>query len=164
MRIRAALKKRVNELFGERAAEALPYLLHLAGVKLEGEPAERIGVLDGETLKRQILITIAGYFERLAQTQPTVVIFEDLHWADPSSLEALEQLLAVTDRAPLMLLLISRLERELPPGGSSLRLRRISPTVIPKSCSSPCLQASKTSWWTTCSRWLSCRPDPKADP
>ncbi len=41
-RIRTALKRRVNELFGERAAEALPYLLHLAGVKLEGEQAERI--------------------------------------------------------------------------------------------------------------------------
>lgn len=111
-RIRAVMKKRVNELFGERAAGALPYLLHLAGIKLEGEQAERIGVLDGETLKRQILVTTAQYFELLAQAQPTVVIFEDLHWADPSSLEALEQLLFITDRAPLMLLLISRLERE----------------------------------------------------
>ena len=112
VRIRAALKKRVNELFGERAAEALPYLLHLAGIKLEGEQAQRISVLDGETLKRQILVSIVRYFERLAQIQPSVVVCEDLHWADPSSLEALEQLLAVTDRAPLMFVLISRLERE----------------------------------------------------
>jgi ABC-type oligopeptide transport system substrate-binding subunit/class 3 adenylate cyclase len=112
VRIRTALKKRVNELFGDRAADTLPYLLHLVGVKLEGEQAERIGVLDGETLKRQILIAIAAYFERLAQAGPTVAVFEDLHWADPSSLEALEQLLVITDRAPLMLLLISRLERE----------------------------------------------------
>ena len=114
VRIRAALKKRVSELFGERAAEALPYLLHLAGVKLEGEQAEQLRILDGETLKRQILITIAQYFELLAQAQPTVAIFEDLHWTDPTSLEALERLLSVTDRAPLMLLLVSRLERELP--------------------------------------------------
>lgn len=120
-RIRAALKKRASELFAERAAEVLPYLLHLSGVRLEGEQAQRISILDGETLKRQILITIRQYFECLARVRPSVAIFEDLHWIDPSSLEALEQLLGVTDHAPLMLLLISRLEREHPAWGIKLK-------------------------------------------
>lgn len=113
-RIRLALRRQTKALFGEQADEVLPYLAHLLGVKLEDELAERARILDGETLKRQTLLSITQYFEKLAYSQPTVAVFEDLHWADPSSLEALELLLSVTDRAPLMLLLLSRLERELP--------------------------------------------------
>ena len=90
----------------------MPYLAQLLGVRLEGELAERVRQLDGETLKRQTLLSICQYFQRLAEKQPCVAVFEDLHWADSSSLEALEELLAVTDRAPLMLVLLSRLERE----------------------------------------------------
>ena len=112
VRVRTALKRRVNALFGDRAAEVLPYLGHLLGVNLEGALAEQVRLLDGETLKYQTLLSISRYFQRLAEIQPTVIVFEDLHWADPSSLEALEQLLSVTDRAPLMLVLLSRLERE----------------------------------------------------
>jgi hypothetical protein len=67
------------------------------------ELAEWVRLLGGETLKRQTLLSICRYFQRLAEKHPTVVVFENLHWADSSSLEALEELLAVTDRAPLML-------------------------------------------------------------
>jgi ABC-type oligopeptide transport system substrate-binding subunit len=99
-------------LFGEGGEQVLPYLARLLGVRLEGELDERVRILDGETLKRQTLVSITQYFEKLAYSQPTVAVFEDLHWADPSSLEALELLLSITDRTPLMLLLLSRLERE----------------------------------------------------
>ena len=112
VKVRAALKRRLNALFGDKDMEVLPYLVHLLGVRLEGESADRLRLLDGETLRRQTLLAIGRYFQRLAEKQPTVAVFEDLHWADPSSLEALEALLAVTDRAPLMLVLLSRLERE----------------------------------------------------
>ncbi len=112
VRVRAALKRRLNALFGEKDSELLPYLAQLLGVRLEGDLADRVRLLDGETLKRQTLISICRYFQRLAEKQPTVAVFEDMHWADSSSLEALEELLAVTDRAPLMLLLLSRPERE----------------------------------------------------
>jgi len=111
-KIRVALRRRVNALFGERAGDVLPYLAHLLGVKLEGELAERVRVLDGETLKRQVLLSINAYLARLAEQQPTVLVCEDAHWADPSTLDALEALLPLTDRAPLMILMLMRLERE----------------------------------------------------
>jgi predicted ATPase len=101
-------------LFGETVDQVLPYLAHLLGVQLEGELAEQVKILNGETLKHQTLVSIASYFTRLAQEQPILLVFDDLHWADPSSLDALELLLPLTDRVPLMLLLLSRLEREHP--------------------------------------------------
>jgi ABC-type oligopeptide transport system substrate-binding subunit len=114
LKMRLALRKRVDALFGEGAEAVLPYLAGLLGVQREGESAERLRILDGETLKYQTLQSITRYFARLAESQPTVLVFDDLHWADPSSLEALENLLPLTDRLPLLLLLISRLEREHP--------------------------------------------------
>jgi ABC-type oligopeptide transport system substrate-binding subunit/class 3 adenylate cyclase/tetratricopeptide (TPR) repeat protein len=112
VRVRAALKRRLNALFGEKDREIYPYLAHLLGVRLEGADADRVSQLDGETIKRQMLIALSQYFQRMAEDQPTVAVLEDLHWADSSSLEALEALLAVTDRAPLMMLLLARPERE----------------------------------------------------
>ena len=111
-KIKVTLRRRANTLFANRAADVLPYLAHLVGVHLDDESAQRIRQLDGETLKRQLLWAITEYFLRLAQEQPTVLVFEDLHWADPSTLEALEKLLALSDRAPLMLLLLARIERD----------------------------------------------------
>jgi ABC-type oligopeptide transport system substrate-binding subunit/class 3 adenylate cyclase len=111
---RLALRKQVQVLFGETADQVLPYLAHLLGVQLEGELAQQVKILNGETLKQQTMVSIASYFTRLAQEQPILLVFDDLHWADPSSLEALELLLPLTDRVPLLLLLLSRLEREHP--------------------------------------------------
>jgi class 3 adenylate cyclase len=114
IRIQVALRRRVKELFGTRSDEVLPYLAHLLGVQLGGAAAERVAVLDGETLKRQVLLSIVEYIAQLAHRQPTVLVFEDLHWADPSSLNTLERLLRVTDRAPLMVLVLMRPETDKP--------------------------------------------------
>ena len=111
-RVLAVLRRRVNALFGERANEVLPYLAHWIGVHPVGELGERVRGLDGETLKRQALLGLVEYFKRAAAEQPLVLVFEDLHWADPSTLEGLEKLLALTDRAALLLLLPARTERE----------------------------------------------------
>ncbi|HEY5903225.1 MAG TPA: ABC transporter substrate-binding protein, partial [Anaerolineales bacterium] len=111
-KIKVALRKRVHALFGGEAANLLPYLAHLMGVKLEDDSAQRVRQLDGETLKRQALWAIGEYFSAVAHEQPTVLVFEDLHWADPSTLEALQRLLPLTDRVPLLLLLLARVERD----------------------------------------------------
>lgn len=110
--IRVTLKRRLSSLFGERSSELLPLLSHLLGIRMEQEEAERLRVLDRETLARKVLLAIADYFGKLAQQEPTVLVFEDLQWADPSTLQALERLLQLTDRLPVMLLILSRIERE----------------------------------------------------
>jgi len=108
-----ALRRRVKELFGEeKIDEALPYLAHLLGLKGEVKTEEHIQSLDGETLKQRTLKSVNDYFSHAADEGPTVLVFEDLHWSDPSSLEALGGLLALTDRVPLMILLLMRIDRD----------------------------------------------------
>jgi len=111
-RIKVVLRRRMIELFGEESAEALPFLTHLLNLKQEEGAHKRIQRLDGETLKRQILLFLGEYFARVADAGPTVLVFEDMHWTDPSSLEALECLLSLTNRAPLMILMIMRIDRD----------------------------------------------------
>ncbi len=113
VKIMAALRKRLLELFGaEKASSVLPYLVHLLELTLEGDEGELIQHMDGEAIKYQALIYLSDYFERLAADAPTVLVIEDLHWADPSSLEVLERLFALTDRVPLMVALLMRVDRE----------------------------------------------------
>lgn len=112
VKVRTALKRRISDLFAEQADEVLPYLGHLLGITLDPELSEWLRQLDGKALKHQTLLTVSRYFQQLAQRQPTVIVLDDLQWVDPSSLEALEQVLQITDRAPLMLIILSRPERE----------------------------------------------------
>jgi class 3 adenylate cyclase/tetratricopeptide (TPR) repeat protein len=111
-KINVALRRPVKTLFGEQAGGALPYLSLVLGIELEAQAAQHLPALNEAALKRQIHQSISGYFARIAAEQPTVLVFEDLHWADPSTLQVLESLLALTDRAPLLLLLLARVERD----------------------------------------------------
>jgi len=111
-RLRVALRRRCGALLGGQAADLLPLLGHLLGARLDHESEERLRATDADALRRQVIAAVAAYVEALAEAAPTVLVFEDLHWVDPSTLAALEALLPLTDRVPLMLLLLFRPERE----------------------------------------------------
>ncbi len=124
VKAKAVLRKRVSTLFADRAPALVPYLEHLLGVRLDEESMQRVAQLDGETLKREVLWAMSEYLKRLSQEQPTVLMFEDVHWADPSTLEALERLFALADRSPLFVLLLGRLD----PDHGSWRLKLTAET------------------------------------
>lgn len=70
--------------------------------------------------KRQLLVLLSRLFERMAGGQRQLLIVEDLHWADPSTLELLSlHLAAAGSAAPGLVLLSSRLA---PPETLSPRL------------------------------------------
>src|SRR5438128_6500003 len=52
--------------------------------------------------------------ERLAEEGPLVVVLEDLHWADPTSVQLAERLLGVGEDAAVLLVVTSRPERDHP--------------------------------------------------
>jgi ABC-type oligopeptide transport system substrate-binding subunit/class 3 adenylate cyclase len=113
VKIRVALRQRVRKLFGEETTDqALPYMEHLLGLRGEGDSEARIQSLDGETLKKQTMKSVSDYFSHVADEIPTVLVFEDMHWADPSTLETLEGILPLTDRVPLLILMLMRVERD----------------------------------------------------
>jgi class 3 adenylate cyclase/tetratricopeptide (TPR) repeat protein len=115
------LESRVRELFGEETIDYLPYLASLLALEVRGEYTERVKYLDGDAMGKQIFLTSRRFFERLARTQPTVLVFEDLHWMDESSTLLLEHLLPLVETVPLIIFGVSRPERDTP----AARLREL---------------------------------------
>ena len=64
--------------------------------------------LSPEDLKRRILDLLAEWQFGLAERQPTVMVWEDLHWADPSSVEYLSLLIDQAPTASLLMVLTFR--------------------------------------------------------
>lgn len=64
--------------------------------------------------KHQLVEALAGLFLELAAEQPTVLVVEDLHWVDASSLELLAAVLHQDVEAPLLVLLTARPELGIP--------------------------------------------------
>ena len=63
-----------------------------------------------ELQRRKTMELLAAWELALAEAQPLVVVVEDLHWADPSSLELLGRLIAQSATARVMLIGTSRPE------------------------------------------------------
>jgi class 3 adenylate cyclase len=104
------LDEAVAELLGDDAGDASSHIAMLIGVGREG------GVGDRQTL----FFSARRLIEALAQERPTVLIFEDIHWADAGMLDLLEVLASRVRDVPLFLLALARpdlLERRQSWGG-----------------------------------------------
>jgi ABC-type oligopeptide transport system substrate-binding subunit/class 3 adenylate cyclase len=127
LRIKVALRRRLKELFGEDSRQPFVYLARLLGLSEDAETKEHILSMDAESVKRHTLSALQHYFRQGAKRQPTVLVLEDLHWADPSSMAVIEDLMALTDRAPLLIIMLMRIEG----GHGSWRLKLIAQTDYP---------------------------------
>ena len=103
-----ALRTELEDLLPTRVAEIYPYLAHLLEIHLDETAAQRIKYLTGEALHRQIFQSVQDYVQAKAGKTPLVLVWEDLHWADPSSLSLLETLLPLTRQCALLFILIYR--------------------------------------------------------
>ena len=107
------LKQSIHYLFQEDTIEILPYLASLLSLDTT-EYSERLKYLDGEALGRQVYRACWRFFQRLAEMRRVVLVFDDLHWMDASSVGLLEHLMPLTERVPLLLCGLSRPESDSP--------------------------------------------------
>jgi len=92
----------------EARAEVLPFLLALMGLPVPDAFAERMAELETEGLERRVQRTVGELMARAAAVRPLVLCFEDLHWADTSSLQLLGSLAPLTEQHPILLFLVFR--------------------------------------------------------
>jgi class 3 adenylate cyclase len=113
--VRTKLRAKV----GTRIPQALPALGRLLGVRLDPEAEDRMQGRSRDDLARGLREAYCAWIEMLAAERPLVLALEDIHWADASTRELAEDLLALTDRAPLLVAFTSRPE----PASEGWRLR-----------------------------------------
>ena len=73
-------------------------------------PPGRAPKLSPEELRSRQLAALAAWVLAGARTQPLVLAFEDLHWADPTSLDVLQALAERGAQAPLLIIATTRPE------------------------------------------------------
>ncbi len=110
------LQQRLIALFGEETGDILPYLASLLALPVPDEYAERLKYLDGETLGRHISLSVRRAIEKMASVQPLILVLEDAHWADESSVALMETILPLVRTTPLLLVAVMRPEFQSPGG------------------------------------------------
>ena len=90
----------------ERLEEVVPLLAALLGVAT-GERYPLL-TLTPEMQKRRTLQVLVDQVEALAAQQPVLVLYEDVHWIDPSTLEFLGLVIERISRLPVLVLIAFR--------------------------------------------------------
>jgi len=107
--VRKRLAHETQAILGAAAVEALPYLEHLLSIKpSDTGAAERISYLDAGQLRQQIFLAVRDLLLGLARQKPVLLILEDLHWADETSLDLTLFLLESIRHTPLVIYAITR--------------------------------------------------------
>jgi predicted ATPase len=73
-------------------------------------PEDRAAKLPPEELRRRQLAAMTAWILAAARTQAVVLAFEDLHWADPTSLDLMRVLAERGAQAPLLIIATTRPE------------------------------------------------------
>src|SRR6266436_2510164 len=119
-------------IVGVNRTDAAPLLAALLSIPAAGRykplaltPAQR---------RSQTLSVLVELISGLARQRRVLVIFEDVHWADATSLEWLDLAIDLARRTPIMVIVTCRLEFKPPwsglPGVSTLMLGRLEPRDV----------------------------------
>jgi len=108
---RAALVKldaATHAVLGARAAALLPFLGVLLALPLPADLQARVDAVQGDALDRVVVRAVRDLLEGVAAGAPLVLILEDLHWADRSSVEMLASLLRASLDTRLLIVFAAR--------------------------------------------------------
>ncbi len=116
--VHAALTALVADLFGDPqqdlGLEVYAPLAHLLSLQTEGPAMRSMELVEAEALQLRYTSALRHLIEKLAERRPVVLVLEDLHWADPSSIELLIRLFPLVYAAPVLFCFVIRPDREAP--------------------------------------------------
>jgi predicted ATPase len=122
---------KLETLLGQAVADpraAAPFLAALLSIEAGGRyPPTELGP---EARKARTLEALADQLAGLAARQPVLVVFEDAHWIDPTSIELLDLVADRLERLPILLVVTFRPEFKPPwtrfAHATSLSLNRLA--------------------------------------
>ncbi|HEY9076754.1 MAG TPA: tetratricopeptide repeat protein [Anaerolineaceae bacterium] len=107
--LQTVLRDHVRRIMGTGANDVLPYILHMFSPSfLDAPTRDRLLFLEPGQLRQRIFLAVRDYLFTAARNSPLVLILEDLHWADESSLDLLQFLMEATTQEPIFYVCISR--------------------------------------------------------
>ena len=102
---------KIKAYFPRSAGDSIdPALLIANLLSIPTESHDELSDLTPQQIKNRTISTLIDKVLDLSGTHPTLCIFEDVHWVDPSTLELLELLIGRIDRARVLLVVSCRPE------------------------------------------------------
>ncbi|MGB8647371.1 MAG: adenylate/guanylate cyclase domain-containing protein [Anaerolineae bacterium] len=107
---RERLDVAIEIFFTGNSFEAHTLFANLLALHLTPQEAEWIAGFQPESLRQRMYEMISNLLTRLTHIQPILLVLEDMHWADHTSLDLIERLLPLTRKIPLGIVCAFRLE------------------------------------------------------
>ena len=119
---RALLERSVGSILGaeagpEERADSTLYLAHLLSLPIREVEEGRVNV-DADVLQGRYIAAIHRLLRDTAKRRPVVIVCEDVHCADPASVEAIRQLAPLATQLPI--LFVAALRGEMDSAGWGL--------------------------------------------
>ncbi|HKQ75815.1 MAG TPA: protein kinase [Blastocatellia bacterium] len=108
--LRRALSLGAERLLGNSAMEVYPYLGHLLSLRIEESALKSLRRLNPQALQSQYLMALRRLVQAMASERPLALMLEDIHWADPSSIELLIKLMPLASESPVLFCFVTRPE------------------------------------------------------
>jgi predicted ATPase/class 3 adenylate cyclase len=93
---------------GKEVEEKTHFLGQLLGFDFSGSPHLKALLQDAQALRNRGMNSLRDYFAASSRQIPVVILLEDVHWADDSSLDAVKELGQMTDTHPILLVCLVR--------------------------------------------------------
>ncbi|MBT3227045.1 MAG: AAA family ATPase [Deltaproteobacteria bacterium] len=81
------LESAIKDIHPGQVDEIFPFTATLMGMKLAGKHAERVKEIEGDALNKLILRNLRELLIKSTEISPLILIIDDLHWADTSTLD-----------------------------------------------------------------------------
>lgn len=102
------LQNAIESINPDITAEVFPFVATLMGLKLSGKYAERVKGIEGEALEKLIFKNVKELLFHGLQLRPIMMIMEDIHWADASSMALLAYLYSVSEKHGIVFINVFR--------------------------------------------------------
>jgi class 3 adenylate cyclase len=112
---RATLDAALIEILGEEQAEVedtAPYLASLLGLPFR--PGEAVQTDAPDVLQGRYVAATHRLLRGLTRRGPVVVVWEDIHWADPASIDVARQVMPLAAQLPILFVAATRGETDSP--------------------------------------------------
>jgi len=103
----SALSRYVSANFADEP-DVYPILAQLLALPLEPADVDVVEALKGEEFRRRFYSLVEALLISLGEKQPVVLVIEDLHWADESSIDLIAHLLPLIKRTRFSFVGLSR--------------------------------------------------------
>jgi class 3 adenylate cyclase len=108
---RAQLDRELASLIGEESVDVAPYLAHLLSLPLRPDEADRAQA-DPDVMQGRYVAATTRLLRALSAKSPLVVVCEDVHWADPASIDVIRNVLPLAAQLPVLFIAALRAERD----------------------------------------------------